>query len=101
MAHEKLQQLNKAWVGLLLGLLLPLLAFLVLYAYKSYDSDTLVLFINRLKLQGAFISVLSLCVLPNLLLFFTFKKLDFWYAIKGVVASVFFYTILVVVLKFA
>lgn len=101
MLSEKLQKLNKPVIGLAFGLAFPLIAFLIYYASKSPSGESLILFIERLKGLSAFIPTLSLCVLPNLFLYFGFKKLNYWYAIKGVVGSVFIYTLVVVVLKFS
>ena len=101
MLSEKLQKLNKPVIGLALGLALPLISFLIYYASTSPSGESLILFIDRLKGLSAFVPTLSLCVLPNLLLYFGFKKLNYWYAIKGIVASVFVYTIVVLVLKFS
>jgi len=99
MLTEKLEKLNKPVIGLALGLVLPLITFLIMFAVNSTPS--LSAFILNLKNTNALLPTLSLCVLPNLILFFIFKKLNHWYAIKGVVISVFLYTVAVVVLKFA
>ncbi len=100
---NKSQKYNKPWFGLALGLVLPIISFFAYYMYNLSIKDDLTVryFIKTLIENEAFIPVLSICLLPNLLLFFLFKKLDYWYSIKGVITTVIIYTLLVVVLKFA
>jgi hypothetical protein len=99
-----IKKYNKPVIGLVLGIILPVISFLSYYFYmslKSAEPLSLSRFIETLRDNEAFTAVFSICVLPNLLLFFLYKKLDYWYAIKGVILSVMIYTLLVVVLKFA
>ncbi|MCK9254576.1 MAG: hypothetical protein GX793_10075 [Bacteroidales bacterium] len=102
MNAKKIKKLNKTWFGFALGMLLPIISFFAYYMYNLSINNQLSVkkFIDTLLNQEALIAVLSICLLPNLLLFFLFKKLDYWYAIKGVIATVIIYTLLVVVLKF-
>ncbi len=98
-----IKKYNKPIVGLLGGLIIPALSFFVYYAYIALSADksvTIVEYVKTVYYQGAFTPILSLCVLPNLILYFIFKKLDYWYAIKGIIVSVLAYTILVLILKF-
>ena len=98
-----IKKYNKPVIGLVAGLIIPLISFLIYYLYlTSINSDLALLdYISTLDANNAFTPVLSICVLPNLLLYFLFKKLDYWYSIKGVIFSILFYTILVIVLKFS
>jgi len=99
-----IKKYNKPYVGLFLGIALPLLSFFIYFLVmlgKSGEGFNFEKFIDTLIYNDATTAVISLCVLPNLLLFFLFKKLDYWYAIKGVIISILCYTLLVVVLKFA
>ncbi len=98
-----IKKYNKPFIGLALGMILPIISFLIYYFYMLMKTKDLgfVDFLETLKRTDSFTAVFSICVLPNLLLFFLFKKLDYWYAIKGVIISVMIYTLLVVVLKFA
>ena len=98
-----IKKYNKPVYGLLAGILLPAVAFLIYYAYSAFSVEAtlpLLDFIQTIYNKGAFTPVLSLCVLPNLILYLIFKKIDYWYAIKGVILSILTYTILVLILKF-
>jgi hypothetical protein len=99
MNSEKLLKLNKPWIGLLVGLIIPLISFYVYFLLKSGNMN-LSEFVSNLKFGGAFVPIFSLCVLPNLFFFFLCKQFNLWYTIKGIVFSVFIYTLVVVVLKF-
>ena len=102
MNKDKLQDFNKPWIGLLAGILLPLISFIIYYLVQTKGLDLgLIKFLNTLQMNSAFVAVFSLSVLPNLLLYFLCKQLNLWYTIKGIVFSVFIYTIVIVVLKFA
>ncbi|MBN2778451.1 MAG: hypothetical protein JXR36_12445 [Bacteroidales bacterium] len=98
-----IKKYNKPAVGFIAGLLLPAITFLIYFGYSSIVSEeslALADFVQMLYEQGAIIAVFSLCVLPNLILYVIFKRLDYWYSIKGVVLSILIYTILVLVIKF-
>lgn len=99
---NKINRYNKPAFGLIIGLLAPLVCFFIYFLILSFQNDgvTFKEFINTLNQNHVLIPVLSLCVLPNLIFFFIFKKRDYWYAIKGIVTSVFIYTIIVLILKF-
>lgn len=98
-----IKKFNKPWFGLVLGLVLPVISFLIYFMFNISSNVDLSfkVFIDTLMREEAITAVLSICMLPNLILFFLLKKLDYWYAIKGVIVSVVIYTLLVVVLKFA
>ncbi|MDD3687709.1 MAG: hypothetical protein PHE56_13205 [Bacteroidales bacterium] len=98
-----IKKYNKPWVGLVAGMILPIISFFAYYMYNLSSNDGLKLkdFVDTLMREEAITAVLSICMLPSLIMFFVFKKLDYWYAIKGVIVSVIIYVLLVVVVKFA
>ncbi|MDR2011049.1 MAG: hypothetical protein LBQ22_11290 [Bacteroidales bacterium] len=99
---NKIKKFNKPVFGLALGILTPFICFLIYFLYLKIKGEGLDLseFIVYLKSSEVLVPVISVCVLPNLILYLIFKKLDYWYAIKGVVASVLVYTLAVFVIKF-
>lgn len=100
--NERLRQkINKPWVGVVGGIILPLITFLIFSSTKAAHFGGLFEFIEQTRQMGTFTPVFSLCVLPNILYFLLLKQLNCWYAIKGIVFSVFLYTLFIVVLKFA
>lgn len=101
MNTNKTKKLNKTWFGFALGMVLPIISFFAYYMYKLSINNEMSLkkFIDILIENEALIAVLSICLLPNLLFFFLLQKLNYWYAIKGVIATVVIYTLFVVVIK--
>lgn len=95
------QKVNKPWVGLVVGLLLPAILVIVLYFVNPNGTDSLAKYMKRLSRMGTFLPVLSIATLVNLIPFYLFKRLELWYANRGVVFAIFLYLVLVVVMKFA
>ncbi len=90
---------NNLRLGIVLGLLAPLLGFVIIYLVSFRDmpiTDYLDLLASRKKLS----SLISLSVIPNLLLFFIFIWLNYLYSARGVLASTFLFALIVIVTKF-
>ncbi len=94
------KKFNKPIFGLAVGIIVPIIAFFVYYVIE-YSMHKIGF--------GDFVSVLiekrailppSLCVFANLIPYFIFKKMGYWYAIKGIVISLVIYTLTFVVLTF-
>ncbi|MGM0529804.1 MAG: hypothetical protein ACQER7_00455 [Bacteroidota bacterium] len=95
---------KKSWDSLKLGILLgigwPLIVMILFYIVKfaNYPLDIFFDQLLELKLFSKFISV---CVYPNLLLFFIFIWINRLYSARGVVLATLLLGFLVVILKFA
>ena len=90
---------NNLRLGIILGLLAPLLGFLIIYLIAFRDLsfyDYLETMAMRKKLS----SLISLSVIPNLLLFFIFIWLNYLYSARGVLASTILYALVVIVTKY-
>jgi len=90
---------NNVRLGAALGLLAPLLGFLIVYlvAFHSMSfNEYLELLAYRKKLS----SIISLSVIPNLLLFFIFIWLNYLYSARGILASTLLFALVVVITKF-
>ncbi len=98
---NKIKKFNQPYVGLIIGILLPLISFLIYFLYMLSKNPELKLFefIEALIINDAFTAAITICVLPNMILFFAWKKMDYWYAIKGLIISVVVYTALVILTK--
>ena len=99
---NNIKKFNKPVIGLLLGTITPILCFLGYYIYLSLKSEGLSFteFFETLKQTNGLVAVLSMCILPNLIFFFMFKKLDYWYAMKGLLTTVIIYVMLIFLIKF-
>lgn len=90
---------DKTWIGLILGLIGPFIAF-VIYYFINYSYMTVSSFINYLKLGDTYTPIISLCVLVNLAIFYLFIWKEKYRGTRGVLASTFIWAIFVMYLKF-
>lgn len=84
--------------GLAFGLLMPLFIFVIIYRARYPDVPVLD-YLGGLWQFNVLIKILSLCVLPNLLMFLLYirKKMD--YAARGVLAATFVYAFLALIIQ--
>jgi len=89
---------NKFWIGLALGVVLPLVAFLLIYllGYSKTPFDNFMEYAFKIR---ALPKILSLCVIPNLAIFYLFLNKEYWYATRGVITATLLCTLAVVVIK--
>ncbi len=87
-------------LGLLLGILAPVLTMLIIYLiqFSSYDLNELV---NMLVLKKVFTKIVSLCVIPNLALFFLFLNKNYYYSARGILMATVIFALFVFITKFA
>jgi hypothetical protein len=90
---------DKMWIGLVLGLSAPLIAFsgyyLINYRYMKISA-----FIDYLRLGDTYTPLVSLCVLSNLLPFYILINKEKYQGTKGVLAATFIWAGVIVFLKF-
>lgn len=89
---------NKLVWGFFPALILPLVVFVVLYFINKKDVS-LMEYLETLWHLGALLKILSLCVLPNLLLFLLFYRLKYDLAARGVIMGTLVYALLVMLSK--
>ena len=92
-------RLNKMYVGLVLGLLVPLIALLVINL-AAFDHLSPLEFLQYLISYRKLSAVISLGVIPNLLVFFIFIWLNYLYSARGVLAATIIFALLVVITKY-
>ena len=89
---------NKEKTGLIAGLIIPVITIIVFYFVRnpvSFKSFT-----NQIIGVNIYSELISVCVVPNLLLFFVFIWTDRIHSAKGVIGATFIYAILIVILKY-
>jgi hypothetical protein len=89
---------NNFWIGLAFGLLLPLITNMIhwqwswkMLTYKHF----LMHMIDRRVLGG----ILSLCLLPNLGIFFLFLNREYYKTSRGILLATFAYGFLILYIK--
>lgn len=89
---------DRILVGWLIGMILPLVVFLITYLLK-YNELELVVFIRNMWKMKILLKLLSLCVFPNLGFFFLFYRNKYDMAARGVIMATFMYAFLVLIAK--
>jgi hypothetical protein len=90
---------DKFWIGCIVGLLSPLLAF-TLYYFINYSFMTVERFISYLKLGDTYTAIVTLCLLANLASFYLFIWRKKYNGARGVLGFTFIWAALVMYLKF-
>jgi mannitol-specific phosphotransferase system IIBC component len=92
--------LNNFTLGLILGILAPIVTMLIVY-FSRFTQYVFTELIDYLIDTQVFTKIVSLCVIPNLILFFVFIWLNYLYSARGVLMATFIFAIFVFVTKFA
>ena len=90
---------NDIRLGVVLGLLAPVLGLLVIYV-AAFRNMALLEYLEFLADSRKLSSIISLSAIPNLLLFFIFIWLNYLYSARGVLASTILYALVVIVTKY-
>lgn len=90
---------NNIRLGLLLGILAPVLTMFIIYLLKftNYGFQELV---EMLVAKKVFTKIISLCVIPNLALFFLFLNKNYFRSARGVLLATLLFAIFVFITKF-
>ncbi len=89
---------NKQSIGLVVGVLAPIISFLVMYLLK-HDHISFGDYLRMLKSANMVSSLLSLCVVPNLLFFFMFIWSNLLKSARGVLMATFVMAVIVLGFK--
>jgi len=91
-------KIDKQWIGLVLGMVVPMLTFFGIYQF-GYPSQSMVSFYAMITAKAFFTQILSLAVIPNVAVFFIFIWTNKLNAARGVLAATIIIAILVFALK--
>ena len=92
-------KLNTLWFGTVSGVLIPVVFFFLIYLVRGSHLE-LSTFLREFYAIKALPKLISLCLLPDLIIFFIFIRLDYLKAAKGVILSLFIYAVVILALKF-
>ena len=87
---KKVAVFDKLYLGLIIGLLVPVIAFLLYYLAK-YSELKLNDYIMSLHQYRLLFKVMSLCVLTDLPVFYIFLQFKFFRSARGVVMACFIF----------
>ncbi|MBN2520018.1 MAG: hypothetical protein JXB17_05915 [Bacteroidales bacterium] len=92
------KRFNKIYIGLIPGLLLPVISIFGLYKFKFFFLS-ISEFYEQAKQMDILFKIISLGVVPNLLLFFLFIWKNYLYSARGVLMATFIYAFIVFAFK--
>jgi hypothetical protein len=98
MLAQKRNTSDRLLVGWVIGILVPLVFFLVFYQMK-YSEIRFMVYLRNVWEMKIFLKIISLCVFPNLGFFFLFYRKKYDMAARGVIMATFMYAFLVLVAK--
>ena len=96
---NKLSRYNDVRLGLATGLIVPVITVLIFYQVKFGHLD-IGEFLSNMITKKVLSSILSLCVIPNLLVFFVFIWTNMLYLARGVLMATFVFAVVVVAVKY-
>lgn len=92
-------KINNLKLGLVLGILAPVLTMLIIYLVQFSDYGVKEL-VDMLVTKNVFTKIVSLCVIPNLALFFIFLNKNYFYSARGVLLATVLFAAFVFITKF-
>jgi len=98
MLARKQNTTDRLLVGWVIGIIVPLVFFLVVYQMK-YSEMQFMVYLRNVWEMKIFLKIISLCVFPNLGFFFLFYRKKYDMAARGVIMATFMYAFLVLVAK--
>lgn len=96
-SHPK-SSMNNIWTGTAIGLIVPFVVLFIFFKLK-FPHVTLEYIIGYSVEMRALPKIISLCVIPNLGIFFLFMKVNYLFSARGIILSTFIMTLFVLVLK--
>jgi hypothetical protein len=98
---DKIKKLDKFWIGFTAGLIIPVLSLSIVYIHTFYPSYNIKEFFDFLYTMHITSKLFSLCVLPNLLLFFLFIWGELYKGARGALGATIVTAIAVVIIQFS
>ncbi|HUM47458.1 MAG TPA: hypothetical protein PLD84_11045 [Chitinophagales bacterium] len=91
---------DNRYFGAFLGLVFPVIGFLLFYVFAFSDSMSLQVYWNQLFNTSKMSAALSLSIIMNLPVFFFFLSDKRYENVKGIVGATIFYGIFIILFKF-
>ena len=90
---------NRVSTGFIVGLVLPLIVFLVVFLFSSADKG-LADYLGTIDSRNIITHFISLCVFPNVFAFLLFNRFDKLKSSRGVLGMTIIWALLVFIIKF-
>ena len=93
-------KINNIKLGLIIGILAPVLTMLIIYLAKFAGSNLQEL-VDLLVSKRVFTKIVTLCVIPNLALFFLFLNKYYYNTARGILMATIIFAVFVFITKIA
>jgi hypothetical protein len=94
----KPERFDKLATGIIAGLVLPLMTALIIYLFSKGD-PSIAEWIRRISMVNMETNIITLCVFPNVLIFFLFNYFDMLKAVKGVLGITIVWALVVFLIR--
>jgi hypothetical protein len=99
MKGKQKSKYNAVPIGVITGIVAPMLAMFIFYLYEQDQFETFRMFYKFLISQDVLTNVISLCAIPNLLFFYIYLRRNYYYSARGVILATFIIAFAVFVMK--
>ncbi len=99
--ENRFRRADNRYMGAFLGLVFPIIGFLLYYLLLFYDRMTLQAYWDFLFAERNISAALSLSIIVNLAIFFYFINNKSYEGAKGIIGATIFYGVLIIILKFS
>jgi hypothetical protein len=96
---SKYEKYDKIAAGILSGIILPIITGLLIYTFSAHGKSIPVYF-SMISKANIVTHSISMCILPNIIIFLIFNRLDMLRAVRGVLGITIAWTIAVFIIKF-
>ena len=87
------EKFNKQYIGIILGLILPPLTTLIFYRARFWGQMTYFEFIQIMFGINSLGKLVSICVIPNLLMFLLALKIEYLWVVRGIIMATVVYAV--------
>jgi len=92
------EKYDKITVGLISGFVLPLVVGLAIFIFTAHGKS-MGEYLGRIKEAKIITHAITLCVFPNIAVFFLFNRFDMLRALRGVLAATIVWAVAVFIVK--
>lgn len=96
---QKQNNYNTVWFGLLMGIAVPAVALLLFWYAKYYPEVSLSSFFTVQFKPDVIMKIVSLCAMPDLLVFYLFNRKEWYMASRGVIGSIILLIVITLIIK--
>ncbi len=94
----RIEKYDRFFTGFITGFLLPFITGIIIFIFSS-DQKSIPAYLNRIADAGIITHSISLCVIPNIILFLLYNRFDMLRASRGVIGITLIWALIVFGIK--